>query len=524
MEVMLLRSIVVSFACLGVLTWVWRLFNWLWLRPKTLEKCLRQQGLSGNPYRLLFGDTKDSSKMRVKATSKPISFSNDYSPRVLPFLHHTIDMYSTNSFIWHGPVPMINITEPEMIREVLSRIDDFPKPINNPFVSMLATGIVAYEGEKWAKQRKLLNPAFHMEKLKLMLPQFYTSCNDMINKWEKMASKTGSCELDVWPFLTTLTADVISRAAFSSSYEEGRRIFQLIREQMRLVVMVNESVYIPGWRYVPTSMNKRIQEIEGEMQVLLQDMIFKKKKEMEAEEDAKDDLLGILMESCFKEVEEKKHGKQKQQQVAMTLKEVINECKLFYLAGQETTSVLLVWTMIMLSKHQDWQALAREEVLRTFGNNTPDFDGLNHLKTVTMILNEVLRLYPPIVELRRRTCSNVKLGKLSLPAGVLVSLPIVLPHQDPRFWGEDAKEFNPERFSEGILKAAKGSNSFFPFSWGPRICLGQNFAIIEAKLALTMILQRFSVKLSPAYVHAPFPAGMLQPQFGAHLIFDRLLR
>ncbi|GAB4849272.1 hypothetical protein Ancab_040166 [Ancistrocladus abbreviatus] len=522
MEVSLLRSIVVSFACLGVLTWVWRLFNWLWLRPKMLKKCLRQQGLSGNSYQLLFGDTRDSTRMLVEATSKPISFSNDYLSRVLPFLHHTINKYGTNSFIWHGPVPMISITEPELIREVLSRIHDFRKPIFNPLVSLIVTGLVGYEGEKWAKHRKLLNPAFHMEKLKLMLPQFYTSCNDVINKWEKMVSEAGSCELDVWPFLTTLTADVISQVAFSSSYEEGRRIFQLIREQLKLVVIVNESVYIPGWRYVPTSMNKRIQEIEGEIQVLLQDMIFKKKKEKEAEEDAKDDLLGILMESCFKEVEEKKHGKQKQQQVAMTLKEVINECKLFYLAGQETTSVLLVWTMIMLSKQQDWQALAREEVLRTFGNHTPDFSGLNHLKTVTMILNEVLRLYPPAVELRRRTFGNVKLGKLSLPAGVLVSLPIVLTHQDPRLWGGDAKEFKPERFSDGILKAAKGSNSFFPFSWGSRICLGQNFAIIEAKLALTMILQRFSFRLSPSYIHAPLHGGVLHPQFGAHIILDRL--
>ncbi|KAK6785229.1 hypothetical protein RDI58_018684 [Solanum bulbocastanum] len=350
-----------------------------------------------------------------------------------------------------------------------------------------------------------------------MLPAFYMSCSEMLSKWEEIVPTGPSFELNVWPDLQIMTSEVISRTGFGSIYEEGRTVFELQKEQAEYVIEKGQSIYIPGSRFLPTKRNKRMLEIEKEIQTTIRCIIDKRLRAMEAGEASKDDLLGILLESNLKEIE--LHGRK---DFGMTISDMVDECKLFYFAGQETTSVLLVWTMILLCLHPEWQVRAREEVLQVFGNNKPDLEGLNHLKIVTMILYKTLRLFPPLPIFGRRTEEEVKLRELNLPAGVLLIIPTILVHYDKEIWGEDAKEFKPERFREGVSKETKGQVSFIPFNWGPRVCIGQNFAMMEAKMAIAMILKRFSFELSPSYTHAPFAVVTIHPQYGAPLLMHKL--
>ncbi|XP_010487267.1 PREDICTED: cytochrome P450 72A15-like [Camelina sativa] len=506
-------SVTISVAVVVTSWLVWRALQWVWFKPKMLESYLRRQGLPGTSYTPLVGDVKRNFSMLTEARSKPINLTDDITPRVMP---HPLQMLKTHGrtyFSWFGPVPIITIMDPEQIKEVFNKVYDFQKPHTFPLATLIAKGLANYDGDKWAKHRRIINPAFHLEKIKNMVPAFHQSCSEVLGEWEKLVSDKGSsCEVDVWPGLVSMTADVISRTAFGSSYKEGQRIFELQAELAQLIIQAFRKAIIPGFSYLPTKGNRRMKAKAREIQVILRGIVNKRLRAREAGEAPSDDLLGILLESNLGQT--KGNG--------MSTEDLMEECKLFYFAGQETTSVLLVWTMVLLSQHQDWQARAREEVKQVFGDKEPDAEGLNQLKVMTMILYEVLRLYPPVTQLTRAIHKEMKLGDLTLPGGVQISLPILLVQRDTELWGKDAGEFKPERFKDGLSKATKSQVSFFPFAWGPRICIGQNFAMLEAKMAMALILQKFSFELSPSYLHAPYTIITIHPQFGAQLILQKL--
>ncbi|KAJ1689729.1 hypothetical protein LUZ63_013884 [Rhynchospora breviuscula] len=499
-----------------------RALEWAWLRPRRLDRKLRKQGLRGTVYRVLATDLRENIRLNKEACSMSMPLLHDIIPRVSPLLHRTIKEYGKQSFTWFGPNPIVTIMDPELVREILSnKFGHFEKLKGGLMSRLLANGLLSHDGERWAKHRRILNPAFHVEKLKRMLPAFSTCCDELVDRWESSVGTDGSFEMDVWPEMQNLTRDVISRAAFGSSYQEGRRIFQLQGELVEHIVKALPTTVLPFNWYLPTENNKRMKQIAREVRTLIMNIIAKREKAIQNGETIKDDLLGLLLE--YSNVKEKEQKGNSDSSAGMTTDEVIEECKTFYFTGQETTSVLLTWTMVVLSMHSEWQEKARDEVLQRFGKQKPDFDGLSRLKIVTMILYEVLRLYPPAVMLTRHSYKIMQLGNLTIPPGVILRLPILFIHHDPEIWGHDATEFKPTRFAEGISKATRnGQLAFFPFGWGPRICIGQNFALLEAKMALSMILQHFKFELSENYQHAPYTIITLHPQHGAPIKFQRL--
>lgn len=137
-----------------------------------------------------------------------------------------------------------------------------------------------------------------------------------------------------------------------------------------------------------------------------------------------------------------------------------------------------------------------------------------------MVLMESLRLYGPVVNIIRSASKDMKLGNLDIPKGTTVMLPILKMHRDKAVWGSDGDKFNPIRFENGVSRAANHPNALLAFSIGPRACIGQNFAMMEAKTVLAMILQRFRFNLSDDYKHAPVDYITLQPQYGLPVVLQ----
>ncbi|RWR89009.1 cytochrome P450 CYP72A219-like protein [Cinnamomum micranthum f. kanehirae] len=511
----LLSTVLIIFSTSLLLFILARAFYTLVWMPKKFDKELKRAGFKGSPYKFLIGDFKEIGRSLKESWARPMDMNHQIVPRAIPFVHNAVQKHGKTSVLWIGAQPRVIISDVQLLKEVFSNKDGCFQQIQvtNPLLKLLAMGLSVLDGEQWMRHRKIIVPAFYMLKLKGMIPTFSISCHELIRRWEEFTSPQGSFELDVWPEIKNLTGDAISRAAFSSSYEEGKIIFQLQKEQIALMNEAAYSMYVPGFRFIPTKKNKRRMYLNKKMKAILTDLIHRKEEGMKKGELSSDDLLGLLLQS-YREGDSTKSS-------ALTIDEIIEECKLFYIAGAETTSSLITWTLILLAMHPRWQEEAREEVVRICGKNPADYECISRLKIVTMILYEVLRLYPPVPVVHRHTGVQTKVGDLSIPAGVEIILPIILIHHDPLIWGRDAQEFNPNRFSEGISKTFM--ELFFPFGTGPRMCPGMNFAMIQAKMVIAMILQKFSFELSPHYIHAPIAFLItLQPQHGANIILRRL--
>ncbi|XP_054799023.1 cytochrome P450 CYP72A616-like [Prosopis cineraria] len=508
MEDHILKAMATSVAFLAVLG-LMMMVHIFWWRPKSVERTLRKQGIRGTSYRVFTGDEPEMKKSAKDSSAKPIALNAEIIPRAIPFYNNMVKRYGKVSLCWFGSIPRLIIGDAELIRLILEdKKGDFVHQRLNPLVNLQHKGVATLEGEEGSKRRRLITPAFHFEKLKGMVPAFSSCCWNLIERWQKLVEPQGWCEIDVAPELVALACDAIARTAFGSNYQEGKELFELQKMQLPLLIEAYNSIYVPGFRFVPTRKNRRRYQLYNKIIALLKNMIQQREEAMKRGElRAGLDLMDLLLQ-CKEESNND-----------LTIEDVIEECKLFYFAGQETTATLLTWTMICLSIHQNWQEKARQEVLEICGKRKPDSGTINRLKIVSMILHEVLRLFPPLPDVFRYTVRETKMGSLLIPAGVELCLSVMHVHYDTTYWGDDAPEFKPERFSEGVSNAySEDQMAFFPFGWGPRICIGQAFSLVEAKTVMAMILQHFSFQLSPSYTHAPYLNCNIKPQHGAPII------
>ncbi|CAN6168951.1 unnamed protein product [Urochloa humidicola] len=496
-------------------SWLFNELVQLVWRPYAVTRRLRAQGLRGPGYRFFSGNLGDIKRLRAEGAGVTLDVNDhDIIPMVQPHLRKWISQYGRTFVYWTGARPNVCVADVNVVKQVLSdRTGLYCKNLTNPHVSsLLGKGLVFVDGDDWKRHRRVVHPAFTMDKLKMMTATMSDCAQSMMSEWEAQLAKGGEVEVELGSRFEELTADVISHTAFGSSYVQGKQVFEAQRELQFLAFSTLFDVQIPAFRYLPTKNNLKTWKLDKQVRSMLMDII----KSRLANKDTAgygNDLLGLMLEACAPE-----HG----DTPLLTMDEIIDECKTFFFAGQDTTSHLLTWASFLLSTHPEWQDRLREEVRRECGDEVPTGDMLNKLKLVNMFLLETLRLYGPVSLLQRKTSSDLDVGGIRVPEGAIVTMPIAMIHRDKEVWGEDACEFRPERFENGVTRAAKHPSALLSFSSGPRSCIGQNFAMIEAKAVVAMILQRFALKLSPKYVHAPMDVLTLRPKHGLPMLLKRV--
>ncbi|CAL5071585.1 unnamed protein product [Urochloa decumbens] len=500
-------------------SWAFNALVRLVWRPRAIARRLRAQGVRGPGYRFFSGNLGEIKRLRAEAAGATLAVGDhDFVPLVQPHHRAWISLYGRTFLYWNGATPNVCVADVNVVKQVLfDRTGLYPKNLMNPHITrLLGKGLVLTDGDDWKRHRKVVHPAFNMDKLKMMTATMSGCARSMMSDWEAQLTDSGdSVEVELSSQFEELTADVISHTAFGSSYKEGRQVFLAQRELQFLAFSTAFNVQIPALRYLPTSKNLRTWKLDKQVRGMLTDII-KTRLANKNTSGYGNDLLGLMLESCAPE-----HGAETP---LLSMDEIIDECKTFFFAGHDTTSHLLTWASFLLSTHPEWQEKLREEVRRECGDNQqePSGDMLNKLKLVNMFLLETLRLYGPVTLIQRKAGSDLELGGVRVPEGAILTIPIATIHRDKEVWGEDAGEFRPERFENGVTRAAKHPNALLSFSSGPRSCIGQNFAMIEAKAVVAMILQKFSLELSPKYVHAPMDVITLRPRHGLPMLLKHL--
>ncbi|XP_068640427.1 cytochrome P450 714C2-like [Aristolochia californica] len=511
-------SLILSLTFLGFITILLYLYTQLWWKPERTRERLRRQGIRGPPPSFLLGNIPEMKRMAAASTPTGGGGKVDhqYISRLFPYFQRWTEIYGPIYLYSTGNIQLLYVNDYDLLKEI-SLYTSFnlgkPSYMKKDRGPLFGEGILASNGAQWAHQRKIIAPEFFMDKVKGMVGLMVDSTIPLLESWEKRIEREGGiAEIKVDEDLRNLSADIISRASFGSSYVRGKEIFSKIRALQKAMSEKSLLIGVPGSWFLPTKNNRRIWSLERQIRQLILKVVKDREAESVLSSSSPDrDLLQSLIDSS------------KSSNAYTTIDRfIVDNCKNIYFAGHETTAVTISWCLMLLAIHPEWQERAREEVAEASSGGLPDTDTIRKLKILTMVIQETLRLYPPAAFASREALEEIKIGSICVPKGVNMWIPISKFHQDAEMWGADAHEFNPERFSHGISGACKLRHIYTPFGVGARTCIGQSFAMVELKVVLACILSKFTFTLSPRYRHSPAFRLTMSPAHGVDLMVKKV--
>jgi len=392
----------------------------------------------------------------------------------------------------------ILISSPEDIERVL--IGEHRKLVKDRFTQdlsrLLGRGLLTSDGDHWRRQRRLAQPAFHRERIAAYAKTMAEATSERLASW-----RAGSV-LDVHEEMMQLTRDIVCRTLFGT--QAGPEM-QAVNETLAAALdRFAEPLYtlVPSLEKLPLPLSRRYRKAVRTLDGVVYELI--KKRRCEGRSDA--DLLSMLLAARD---EDGSH---------MSDEQVRDEVMTIFLAGHETTAIALSWTFHLLSRHEEVCRALGEEASRVLGEREATLEDLPNLQTAENVLNESMRLYPPAWAIGREVVEPFELRGIRFEKGTQLWVSQWVMHRDPRFF-DDPETFRPSRWENGLAKRLPRF-AYFPFGGGPRLCIGNSFALMEATIILAMIAARYRLKLVPGQRIKPFPSVTLRPKPGVRVMLE----
>ncbi|WP_432776201.1 cytochrome P450 [Brevibacillus gelatini] len=421
----------------------------------------------------------------------------------LQFLRNAVAEYGDVVHFRFGPKRHVYLlTNPDQIKEVLvTKQDHFKKGKGLQVArAVVGDGILTSEGQKHMRQRRLMQPAFHRERIASYGQVMVRQAVELMEEW-----KAGEVR-DIHDDMMRVTLAIITETMFGKSIKEGAdKIGHAIDVGLKYVAN-KASSFIDIPLSVPTKSNRQFLESNETLDKTIFSLIEERRK---CQDGRQDDLLGMLLAA-----RDEDDGQ------GMTDEQVRDEVMTIFVAGHETTANTMSWIFYLLATHPQVETKLHEELATVLAGRLPTVEDLPKLPYTNLIISETLRLYPAAWTINREVVKEVTIGEYTYQPGDTLMMSQFVMHRLERYY-EQPDEFVPERFAGDLLKRIP-TYAYFPFGGGPRICIGNNFALMEAALLLATIAQRYRLRLAqPGQVVEPEPLVTLRPKNGLPMRLEK---
>ena len=416
---------------------------------------------------------------------------------VLGYFHNSVRKYNGISRAKVGPYHYVNVSVPEYIEHIFTHPEIYIKGRDNKTLRfLLGNGLVTSEGEFWLKQRRLIQPLFHKQRLQSFVQKITESTVMMLKNWE---TKTGVV-IDMHTEMTGVTLDIVSQTLMST---EVKGDFKKLNDAL-LVVMEGMMNFfrLPAW--IPSPRNLKMKKNRA----VLYDTIAKIIDERRKTKTVHNDLLTMLMEVEDADTRER-----------MTDEQLRDEVITIFLAGHETTANALSYTFFLLAQHPEIKQRIVDEVKRVIGDSEMSFENLSKLEYTTMVIKESMRLYPPVWGITRDAAKEDVIGGYRIKKGDSIAMSPYAVHRLEKYW-ENPLQFDPERFSPERMKNIH-RYAWFPFGGGQRFCIGNNFAMMEMQIVIALACTQFNFSLAENFKLELEPLVTLRPKHGVMMKLEK---